>query len=187
MRIGCRGKQFQKTYLCMYVYIYVSCIYVLRCTAPISGSQYCACGRADGNTLQHTATHCNTLQLTATHCNVLQHTVTIVRVDEQIATYCSALQRAATHCNKCACGRADGYTLEHTATRCNTLQHTVTHCNTHKKKLQLTATDCNDCALTSRWQCVRGSSRGKSWARYGRRVITRVCCWSSSWKRHTGG
>jgi len=28
-----------------------------------------------GNTLQHTATHCNTLQDTATHCNALQHSM----------------------------------------------------------------------------------------------------------------
>jgi len=47
---------------------------------------------AQGNTLQHTATHCNTLQHTVTHCNILQHT--------------------ATHC----------YTLQHTATRIRELE-----------------------------------------------------------------
>ena len=40
----------------------------------------------DGDTLQHTTTHCTTLHHTATHCNALQRT----------ATHCKTLQHTAT-------------------------------------------------------------------------------------------
>jgi len=78
----------------------------------------------EGNTLQHTATHCNTLQHTATHCNKLQHT----------ATHCNTrnkLQHTATHCNTLPHTRMRAphhqHSLQHTATHCNILQHTALH------------------------------------------------------------
>jgi len=49
-------------------------------------------GREQGDTLQHTATHCNTLP--ATHCNSLQQTATHCNRILQISTDCSTLQ----HC-----------------------------------------------------------------------------------------
>ena len=38
-----------------------------QCPITIHGIHY---PTVDGNTLQHTATHCNTLQHTATHCQI---------------------------------------------------------------------------------------------------------------------
>ena len=111
----------------------------------------------EGNTLQHTTTHCNTLQHTATHCTPLHRTATSMPYSTEDSGNNSeqpagsrdgdehnTLQPTAAHCN----------TLQHTrhvhqktqttmvgklqvvgtvtsVTHCDILRHTATHCNTH--------------------------------------------------------
>jgi len=109
-----------------------------------------------GNTLQHTATHCNaahylyiqliyrelfrsanTLQRKAQHCITLQHTTTYCDILRHTTIHCNTLQHTALHCNSLQYLHTQliyreiyGNTMQRTVLHCNALYYVATHCNT---------------------------------------------------------